>query len=361
LVWSRSFFAVSGFLITGILLSLRNCDSPYKTFYWRRALRIFPPYYLVFLIIEALTFLHGERPTHNEQIAAGLLLSSLSRGFSLQLMWSRLFLHAGFYVPVQQLFHQGFEEFRYAKGIFWSLSVEEFFYLIWAPVVLRGSRRLILGFCILPLIVCPVFRALNHAPGYPEAFNFLCRFDSLAVGGCVALLFAAVRRGHVSERLLNRSILLALPASAVFLLVLIWRCGAFDGVEIHSSMVFATFGFSMLAVFCASVVAACARWSGSGWTRFLRFRPLVGLGTISYMVYLIHIAVYTSAGLALSYFGVRTHVLGLQGLLAIPFVIGLAALSWRFFESPILALKDKRFGAATSRGFASSEGPAVAG
>jgi len=61
------FFAISGFLITGILLSLRNHDRPYRTFYGRRALRIFPPYYLAWIVILLLTFLHGETMSDEER------------------------------------------------------------------------------------------------------------------------------------------------------------------------------------------------------------------------------------------------------------------------------------------------------
>jgi peptidoglycan/LPS O-acetylase OafA/YrhL len=357
------FFAVSGFLITGILLSLRGRESPYKTFYWRRALRIFPPYYLVFVLIETLTLLHRETPTRNEQIAAGFLLSSLARGFSPHLMWSRLFLHSGFHVPVQPLFHHGFEEFRYAKGIFWSLSVEELFYFLWAPVMLRGSRRFVLWFCIAPLLVCPVFRALNHVADFPEAFSFPCRFDSLAAGGCVALLFAAVKRGHLSQQVFDRSIQFTIPLTSLSLILMVWRCGAFEGTEVRSALMFAVFGYSLLALLCAAIVAACARWSSSGWMGWLRLRPLLQLGTISYMVYLIHIPLYTAAGVALVRVGVRSNLLLLRGVVALPVAIGFAALSWHYFETPILALKDRRFAmrnAPVAPSSTPADGPVIA-
>ena len=342
------FFAVSGFLITGILLSLRKQKSPYRTFYGRRALRIFPTYYLALLLVLLLTYLHGETLTRMEQIAAWFLLSSLGHGFSLPLMWSRLSLHASFHVAPLPLFYNAFTEFRYGKGAFWSLSVEELFYLLWAPVVLKGSRRLILCFCLIPLVVCPVLRGLNHTSEFWEVESFPCRFDALASGACVTLLFRAVREGHLSQRLLDHGLRLAIAITSVALFLLSWRCGVFRGIDIRSTTSFSVFGFSLLAILCAAIVGACARWSGTPWTRFLRFRPFLQLGTISYMAYLIHILTYTSVGFVLSRLGVSSGTHLLQGSISLPLVILLAAISWKYFESPVLALKDRRFGSSAT-------------
>ena len=351
------FFAISGFLITGILLSLRNHDRPYRTFYGRRALRIFPPYYLAWIVILLLTFLHGETMSGKEQFGAWFLLSSLGHGFSLPLMWSRL-LHGGFHVAAIPLFHNSFTEFRYGKGGFWSLSVEELFYLLWAPVVLKGSRRLILCFCVIPLFVCPVLRGLNHSAEFWEVESFPCRFDSLAAGGCVTLLFTAVRRGHLSQRLLDNGLRFAIAFASVGLFLLSWHCGVFRGVEIRSTTSFSVFGFSLLSVLCAASVGACARWSGTPWTRFLRFRPFLQVGTVSYMSYLTHILVFTSVGFVLTSLGIRLGSQLLQGLITVPCVLAVAAISWKYFESPILALKDRRFGSSASA-VTETEGPPV--
>jgi peptidoglycan/LPS O-acetylase OafA/YrhL len=337
------FFAVSGFLITGILLSMRTAEHPYRTFYWRRVLRIFPPYYLALILIQLLSFFHGEKQTRNEQVAAWFLLSSLGHGFSLPLMWSRMLHPASFHVLPQALFHQNFQEFRYGKGAFWSLSVEELFYLLWAPIVLKGSRKTILTFCLIPLILCPIFRLLNHAWNFPEAFSFPCRFDSLASGGCVALLFAAVRTGVLKQKALDHGLRITLVLASILLLLLIWRCHAFEGIEVRSTASFAVFGFSLFAILCAAIVGCCARWSGTRWTAFLRFHLFLKLGTISYMAYLVQIPMYTAVGILLQKSGVGNSLAIWRGMIALPATIAFAALSWKYYESPILALKDRRF------------------
>jgi peptidoglycan/LPS O-acetylase OafA/YrhL len=133
------FFAISGFLITGILLGLREHEAPYKTFYWRRSLRIFPPYYLALTLILLLAFLNGEPVYRSDAIRYGLFLVSVKTDLiksmiyrvvlHVQPVYSLPFSAAGFYVP----------KFRESLSAFWSLSVEELFYLVWAPVILKGS------------------------------------------------------------------------------------------------------------------------------------------------------------------------------------------------------------------------------
>ena len=224
------FFAISGFLITGILISLRGQEHPFRTFYWRRTLRILPPYYAAFGITILLALTHGETLSRRDIAAAATFLLSLDRGYSFSLILGRLFSHTGFAVSAVPVAHYHLHLFRHGIGVFWSLSVEELFYLIWAPIILKGSRRTVLLSCLIPMIMCPALRALIHTAGYSEMFNFSCRFDSLAAGGSVALLFAAV-------------------------------------------------------------TGACVRWSGTVWLSFLRWNPVHRLGAISYAMYLVHIPV----------------------------------------------------------------------
>lgn len=192
------FFALSGFLITGILIKLREEQCPLKTFYWRRMLRIFPPYYVALGAVVLLALVHGETLYRRDIAEALTFLLSFDRGFSSPLVLSRLFFHAGFSVSPQLVVNHHFQLFRNGIGVFWSLSVEELFYILWAPVVLRGSRRTVLLFCLVPLFLCPFLRGLIHTVAYSEMFSFACRFDSLSAGGCVALLFAGVSSGRFS-------------------------------------------------------------------------------------------------------------------------------------------------------------------
>jgi peptidoglycan/LPS O-acetylase OafA/YrhL len=333
------FFAISGFLITSILIDLRGKEHPYKTFYWRRALRIFPPYYAALGAILLLAVIHGETVTRNEMIAAWVFVSSIARGYSIPLIVHRIFLHASFITTPQTIIQYDLDEFRYAIGIFWSLSAEELFYLLWAPIILRGSRRTILSCSIAPIFLSPVLRGLTHTSGYSEAFSFPCRFDALAAGGCLALLMLAVKRGHLSARLLDRGLLTTLPISLIALILLSWHSGAFRGIEIRSTTVFSVLGYTLLAILCTSVVGVCARWAGSTWMTALRLKPITYVGTISYMVYLIHIPVYVAIGIVL---GRNSHHQIEQAILGVLCTIAIAGLSWKYVESPILTLKTRQ-------------------
>ena len=232
------------------------------------------------------------------------------------------------------------------EGLFiiWSLSVEEVFYLVWAPIVLRGSRTLILGCAILPILLCPAIRVLAHTSQFPEYTSFFLRADSLSAGACVALLLRAVRNGALNESRLDRAFKAALLLSALCLGVIVWRTGALHGTEMRSTLLFAAAGYTALAGLSCSLVGLAALHTGERGLlmRTLRLRAAVYIGSISYMIYLIHIPVYVAARNALLRIGHADAAL-LTSALALALTIALASLSWRYFERPILTWKDRKF------------------
>jgi peptidoglycan/LPS O-acetylase OafA/YrhL len=342
------FFVISGFLITNILIRLRAEKHPFKTFYWRRLLRIFPPYYAALAIVLLLALMHREVIPKLDAFESATFLSSLDMGSSFATIWARISGHAGFAVAALPVAEPGFRLFTNGMGVFWSLSVEEAFYLLWAPVILRGSRRTILLFSVLPLMLCPALRALLHTSAYHEMFSFFCRFDSLAAGGCVALTFAAAEKHKYSSRALDTILALTVAASSPALLWLIWRCGFFRGVEVRTTLAFSIFGYTLLAILFAAITGSCARWSAGRWIAPLRIKFLTYVGTISYTVYLIHIPVYVATGLIVRRFASPNT--WAQAALAIIGAISIAAFSWKYFEAPILRLRDRPVAAQVSAG-----------
>lgn len=340
------FFVISGFLITGILLKLRHHPTPFREFYWRRTLRIFPPYYLVLLFIFLAAILRGENIAAQGYLAACFFGSSVTERLPLHLMLRRLLLQAGYNISPVFIDHHYFGLLHSGLWVFWSLSVEELFYLLWAPIVLKGSMRLIVTCSVTPLFVCPALRglALTSSDFALIAQSFITRFDTLAVGACLALLFVAVDAGRLPDRWVDRASLVAIPVAGVALALLSIRCGLLQNREIRATLGFNLFGYSLLALFFASLVAASVRYSGQRLTRLLRVRALVFLGSISYMLYLIHIPVYVSIGIGLVRIGSFPRIAIVQGTLAVGSAIGLATLSWRYFETPILKFKDRKFG-----------------
>jgi peptidoglycan/LPS O-acetylase OafA/YrhL len=177
------FFVLSGFLITGILWDTRTAPDRARSFYSRRALRILPLYYgvlaAVFIVRPVLGIAHrrDDLVLASEQVWYWTYLCD----------WRIAFDH-----PHGQTF----------LTHFWSLSIEEQFYLAWPLIVWRCTRRATLRIAGALAIGALALRCLVvGATRTPEAAYALlpCRLDALAVGAILAL---AVRgpRGAVAVR-----------------------------------------------------------------------------------------------------------------------------------------------------------------
>jgi peptidoglycan/LPS O-acetylase OafA/YrhL len=111
-------------------------------------------------------------------------------------------------------------------------------------------------------------------------------------------------------------------------------------MELRSYLGFAVFGYSVVGIVCAAVVASCVAYSETNFLSFLRLEPTRYIGKISYTMYLIHIPTFI----------VVYHLFHSQwisplscGLLSSFIVVFLSSLSWRYVEAPIVMLKDRLF------------------
>jgi peptidoglycan/LPS O-acetylase OafA/YrhL len=244
-------------------------------------------------------------------------------------------------LPLGDFFPSKYED---GFSIFWSLSVEEIFYLIWAPLVLRCSTRTLVAIGLVAVFFCPVLRVILHHSQW-EFFFFPCRFDTLMVGSLLAILFVACNKGSIQRSALVRSLWAVGLLSIGCLFPLAVHEGLLRHIELRSALSFAAVGYSLLALLFGAMVGLCVFYSGSSlwWCRGLRFKPLVYLGTISYMMYLIHIPVWvTSYKVAMRLYGASFVPNIALGLVATAGTIAFASLSWHYFERPILAYKDSR-------------------
>lgn len=166
------FFVLSGFLITGILLKTKDSPHYFKNFFIRRALRIFPLYYLFLIIIFIVLPIFGSS-----------LLGDMSNYKDNQIWyWT--------YLQNWLLSFEGFPE-NYSLHHLWSLAVEEQFYLIW-PVIIFFTpvKKLIPVICIL-IFLSFVFRMKAYQFGliFPYSYvNTFSRMDTLLLGGLVYIL-----------------------------------------------------------------------------------------------------------------------------------------------------------------------------
>jgi len=314
------FFVLSGFLIGGILIAARSSPSYFTTFYIRRFFRIVPIYYLWTFLYVALIGLAGTTITRlsNSGVRPPLDLGIFSYFVFLQNL-----------VPVT-LFGLAGAWF----GHFWSLAVEEQFYLV-APAVVRFTAPRVLKWVLVVVIVLvPMLRifllTVLHFPASPVTVLTICRADALALG-----MLAALSTSGSAPRL-------SIPPLVPYLYgILAVLSVGFVALWCYSPQA-ATFGmqsvgYTWVALFYV-VVLLLAVGHERGWiARVLRNRWLREVGTVSYCMYIIHIVVNVVLHAVLLHRA--PHFSNWRGALVTVLAAGVtfagAKLSWICFESPL--------------------------
>jgi peptidoglycan/LPS O-acetylase OafA/YrhL len=166
---------------------------------------------------------------------------------------------------------------------FWSLAVEEQFYLIWPIVVLYFGHRSLIGICVVVTALALVLRSVLSFAGAGYVAQVVltpCRFDALCVGGFLAL---AVRWVGL-ERVARAARLWLGPLCGLVLLASAWNAlrGSLSDVvlPIRGTLIAFTFG--------ALLVTGLAAKTESAYSRLLRSRVMCFLGTRSYGLYVFH-------------------------------------------------------------------------
>jgi peptidoglycan/LPS O-acetylase OafA/YrhL len=309
------FFVLSGYLITGILLDTAGRPHYYRNFIVRRALRILPLYYICLTFFCAATYLNHDRWR--------LLLQWGGPNWFVFFLGNFIVAARNTYPPLISLWP------------LWSLQVEEQFYLLFPFIVVSrsiASLRRILIACVIaaPIIRCLMF-IINPGSYLAPYVLTVCRMDSLALGGLVAV---AMRTGGLplSSRMFGRLFIgLALVCTAMFVLV------SSDGL--HPLM--RSIGYSVIDLACVSLLA-CIVISPDGYAaRVLRWSPLVYTGQLAYGLYLLHEpAAWIARRMVVHLWPIEPHgTLDLCVSLAAAFAA--AALSWKLFESKMISLKDR--------------------
>ena len=326
----RLFFVLSGFLITGILLSSRGAvdegsrsiRAQLRRFYLRRFLRLFPALALVI----ACAWIAG--------------VPEMRRS----VLWHLSYLSNVYFA---RLGH-----FDGAVSQLWSLAVEEQFYLFWPLLLFLIPRRRVAAAVVAMTLVGPTYRLLAAGLGAnPIAVSvlpFAC-FDTLGVGAMLALSGRTEFGAWWSRAQLERAgTIIGIPLLA--LLVVLRLAQRANGMQV-------VFGDLVMALAFVAVISKAASGYGGRTGALLQSRPLVYVGRISYGVYLYHdfaprmlAAALRAAGLdpardlwpSSSEWAQRLHANAITTfvlLCAITLIV--AAISWRVFESPINAFRDR--------------------
>jgi peptidoglycan/LPS O-acetylase OafA/YrhL len=271
------FFVLSGFLITAILLRTRNGPDFFLNFFARRTLRIFPLYYVTLTVLLLALPVAAQTPIFAQlmQTFFGELVADLPNMLNGQ---SWLWLYgANLKVAIEG-------ERWGAVNHFWSLAVEEHFYLVWPLVVYFCSRQQLMRVCGICILGAPILRAMLMLAGFDSVVPYVltpCRVDSLAIGALAAVL---VSQRDGLKIWLPRSAWLAAVA-AVVLGVTIYSTGRLH----RDDMLTTTLGYSMLAIISAFLVLGAASIrSGTLACRVVANPVLSSLGKYSYGLYVTH-------------------------------------------------------------------------
>ena len=305
------FFVLSGYLITSIILRHGGSPDFLRSFYFRRGLRTWPIYYLLLLSL--------------------IILSPLLKRSCL---WSS-FPHALTYTQgLSRIWPSATAPFSPYLLHTWSLAIEEQFYLIWPALVLLVGRRRLVPLALLCAGGCVFARTQGMW------WDLCSRSDGLILGSLLAALHLDDCRSAQPRsfcRLFSTSIRFASVGALIFLGILAVRVGIHTDVMVPSHPASSVLAFNLLWLGLIDVVLQNA---GGASTRLLRLPPLARLGQMSYGLYLYHfpvLAIMLDIARGLGFMGKVYPV----KIMSIILSIGLASLSWRFIEGPLLALKHR--------------------
>lgn len=334
------FFVLSGFLITGGLLDSSRAPNYYSSFFCRRILRILPLYYAVLLLALVLAPVLLRPP---EALATTLHNQIWLWTFTLN--WVQPF---GTSV-------QGFSHF-------WSLAVEEQFYLLWPLLLRRSTAPHALKLCVVVALASLAVRATLMIAGASSQaiYEFtVCRMDALALGGVAAALVrlpVAMMLARMSRRLY---------LYAVILLVVTGLATRYFSTDdrafqlVGYSFIAGAFALMVLAATVSSPQSPAAQpVSSRRLTRLLGSAALTSIGRYSYAMYIFHLPLHVFIGLPL--LNRISHPI--TSAVAVTYVVALAAvcyvaaaISYHAFEKHFLRLK-RHFAPMPARALALSAG-----
>jgi peptidoglycan/LPS O-acetylase OafA/YrhL len=302
------FFVISGFLITSLLLSehRKTRSISLSSFYWRRALRLFPALLVVLVFTGVIAIWAGSLS------ALGLTPLRIASVLAYFTNWVRAFETP----QTWYLFH------------FWSLSIEEQFYLVWPAaliLLLRLKPKTALAVVVIAIATSAVLKValcLSGATTNRMYYGSDTRADSILIGCLGAMLLS-----YGYEKWAKA---LASLAGGAVIIVFAFVFVASDGFRpLYLG------GLTLVSLCVASIILHVTLSPAGRLARFLSSSELLWIGKRSYGLYLWHWPMYEIARL------VPSELLAL--LLALLLTFAAAALSYWCIEQPFLRLKDRKY------------------
>ena len=319
------FFVLSGFLITGLLMDSAGDKNGLKYFYIRRFFRIFPLYYASLILFSVVSFICISEFNFQERILYYILyIQNFGFVFSNDLPFIN-------------------ENWRFFDH-FWSLAVEEQFYLVWPVFFLWVYRNInfsetimiFIGLIVIS-VVTRYYMTLNGIWQYAH-ISTISRVDALIMGAMVAYIMKLKPAIFID---MQKFVRLYFPAITIILLVMLHYL-FLDG---YLYLIYARYIILIADIyFVLLLVSVMGRHASDGaFQSFLCSGILRLIAKVSYGIYVFHILVYEILKYyllqypSIGYWGF--HLMLLFGGGGITFVI--SWLSYKYFEKPILLLKDK--------------------
>jgi peptidoglycan/LPS O-acetylase OafA/YrhL len=290
------FFVLSGFLITGVLLSAKelSLSGYFAKFYGRRVRRILPPY-LVALVLLSVFF---------------------------GIAWTK---HWPLYIGMMNFLRPLNLQFPPAAEPFWSLAVEEQFYFFWPFAVYFLSEQSLAGIASILIVAAPVLRGLIHfSQPWPIYMLTPFRMDLLATGALLCLIYRKRRK-----KIEDYGWVIGPALSGIGILALLWL--ARSGVSTYGNT---RTGNILIYEGALACVTGIMLWALSGKAvSLMRWRPLRWVGQISYSMYLVHLGVILL---------LRDHFRATSAaLIGLVITLAYATVSWILIEGPLLGNRRK--------------------
>jgi peptidoglycan/LPS O-acetylase OafA/YrhL len=307
------FFVVSGFLITSLLLTeLQSTgDIDLRSFYYRRALRLFPALIAVILFTCVLAYLIGS--------FLGLGLTPL-----------RFASTAGYFTNWVRAYEGAQSWFLFH---FWSLSVEEQFYILWPGILLlltraKASQKVIMMLVVVAIVISAALKVLLFLSGSTSNriyYGSDTRADSVLVG-CAASM--ALTWGYIPASSKGRAMLASTVPGAVIILVVFVVLSNDGFAPLYLG------GLTLIAILVALIILHLVLSPSGNTARILKHRWLLWIGKRSYGLYLWHWPLYE---LSRSWLPDR---LSAPAAIALTFLV--ATVSYQLIENPFLLMKKRR-------------------
>ncbi|XZF13815.1 acyltransferase family protein [Chitinophagaceae bacterium MMS25-I14] len=313
------FFVLSGFLITYLIIKEIHETGKLNigNFYLRRTLRIWPLYYATVLFAFVIyPLLKGMLGIHSDLCSRPFYYFTFLANFDN--------IHIALNCPGKDAMTQ---------GIVWSVSIEEQFYLLWPVLfyIFPKNRQ----WFIFPLVIiaCIIFRANTSGPAL--YFHTLAVMGDLAIGGLFAYLsFNSSRFLNFIKELPRRTIMVVYLV--IFLLYFFQdKISTFPGNAIFMRLIQDMYWIFIILEQCFAKNALFPLG---------RIKPFSALGKVSYGLYMLHPVAILIVDISFRVAHINNTKFGmlvLQGILSLIVSIFIAKMSFKWFETPFLRIKER--------------------